>query len=81
MKPINAFFLVFLALAGSYYRNYVFHKETGQKLFDELCEMEQRIIPESIEDGVPVYSSNGYAQIRIIHNCQQLIYEEFKLWK
>ena len=81
MHPIKVLILVALTFIGSYYRSYVSHKETGQRLFDEFCEMEQRIIPEGIEDGVPIYSSNGYAQIRIIHNCQQIIYEEFKLWK
>lgn len=81
MHPVKVFLLVMLTLAGSSYRNYISHKEMGDKLFNKLYEMEQRILPESIEAGVPIYSSNGYAQIRIIHNCQQLVYEEFQLWK
>jgi len=81
MHPIKVFILVMLALIGSHYKNYVSHKETGEKIMARLYDLELRILPESLENGVPIYSERGYAKIRGIHDCQQIIYEEFELWK
>jgi len=81
MKPINVFLLVVLALVGSYYKQYIYHKEIGEKLMNNLYEMEQRVIPDESINDVPAYSEKQMIKIKVIHECQQLIYEEFKLWK
>jgi hypothetical protein len=81
MKPINVFLLVLIALSGSYYRQNVQHKETGEKLMNKLYEIEQRVIPDELINDIPAYSEKQMIKIKIIHECQQLIYEEFKLWK
>ena len=81
MKSINVLFLIVIALSGSYYRQYVTHKETGERLMNKLYEMEQRVIPDESINEIPAYSEKQMIKIKIIHECQQLIYEEFKLWK
>ena len=81
MHPIKVLILVILALMGSYYRQHVIFKETGEKIMARLYDLEQRVLPESLENEVPIYSERGYAKIRGIHECQQIVYEEFQLWK
>ena len=81
MKPINVFLLVVLALVGSYYKQHVYHREIGEKLMNNLYEMEQRVIPDEYINDIPAYSEKQMIKIKVIHECQQLIYEEFKLWK
>ena len=81
MKPINVLLLVLITLCGGYYRQHVQYKELGEKLMNRLYEMEQRVIPDDSINEIPAYSEKQLNKIKIIHECQQMIYEEFKLWK
>jgi hypothetical protein len=81
MKPINVLFLVLIAIGGSYYKQHMQYRETGEKLMNRLYEMEQRVIPDESINEIPAYSEKQLNKIKIIHECQQMIYEEFKLWK
>ena len=81
MKPINVLFLVLITIGASCYQQHVQYTETGEKLMNRLYEMEQRVIPDESINEIPAYSEKQLTKIRIIHECQQMIYEEFKLWK
>lgn len=81
MKPINVFLIVMIALAISYYRQNVIFKKTGERIMARMYDLEQTLQPEFEQDGIPIFSDRGYAKIAAYHNCQQIVYEEFQLWK
>jgi hypothetical protein len=80
MKPINVFAIVFILIAGFFYRESQALKNSGKRVISRLENMELCINPEMFKDNEPVYSDADNVKIRNIKEIKEVIKQEFNIF-
>lgn len=82
---MNKFIIGFFVFLGLYTFHYLHlkkvEKNTALNILDSLRLMELEIIPDEEEDGDKMYlSPKKHARKIAIIDCEQLVYEKYRLW-
>ncbi len=82
-KTIFVFFFLVILSIVNFLRMIQIEKNTALQILDSLISLEYEIKPDiSEEDGEKIYfSPRNYARRIAIMDCEQLIYEKYRLWQ
>ena len=82
MKNIIFCFALISFVIFHIYRVNKTEQKTALEIMDSLRVMELEVVPDEILNGDNIYfSPRKYARRIAIMDCEQLIYEKYKLWQ
>lgn len=84
MNKILVYFVCFFCFIGwHYYKIAKIQKRTACEILDFLHNYEKEIEPDTTDEntGIMYYSPIKYAKRTTIMDCENLIYEKYRLWE
>lgn len=84
MNKILIYFVAFFCFIGwHYYKISQIQKKTACEIIDILYGFEKENEPDTIDEntGIMYYSPIKYAKRTTVMDCEQLIYEKYRLWE
>lgn len=77
---VTSLFLIFLGYHLYVVRN--IKKQTALEIFNTLYEYERETQADVIsEAGIPVFSPIRWSRRTAIMNCEEIVYEKYRLWE
>lgn len=84
MRKFILIVIVFASMVIYHYRTlWVAHKEAALDILDALRLAELEVKPDTMDEktGIMYFSPPKYAKRLAIMDCEQLVYERYRLWE